>query len=236
VTLCSKKKRGGLGPLGVRLAVALLLLLPALLLAQAAQRNRTLVISGHTGELTVREMDGRSYVEIEALARLTNGSLTFSGNRIVMTLPVFSPDTQPTATLTDQHSSTGFTKEFLRAAIEQMSAVREWRGTLINAVQRGFPITDDWMNGLSNEAQHLLKLASVAASSEDDRKAVQLLTNEFNNMKKLSDRFLEANKARTYVPPNAFDNDPLDQRILNCAHSLSAMAANNQFVDEGYCH
>jgi hypothetical protein len=87
VTLCSKKKRGGLGPLGVRLAVALLLLLPALLLAQAAQRNRTLVISGHTGELTVREMDGRSYVEIEALARLTNGSLTFSGNRIVMTLP-----------------------------------------------------------------------------------------------------------------------------------------------------
>jgi hypothetical protein len=86
-----------------------------------------------------------------------------------------------------------------------------------------------------NEAQHHLKLISVAASSEDDRKAVQLLTNEFNNMKKLSDRFVEANKSRTYVSPNALDNDPLHQRILNCAHSLSAMAANNQFVDHGYC-
>jgi len=76
----------------------------------------------------------------------------------------------------------------------------------------------------------------VAASSEDDRKALQLLTNEFTNMKKLSDRFVEANKSRIYVAPNTLDNDPLDQKILNCAHSLAQMAANNQFVDEGFCH
>jgi hypothetical protein len=181
-------------------------------------------------------MNGHSYVEIEALARLANASLTSSGDRIVLTLPGFSSDAQPKATLTNQPSSTGFTKEFLKAAIEQMTAVREWRSTLINAVQRGFPVTGDWMNGLSNEAQYHLKLVSVAASSEDDRKALQLLTNELNNMKTLSDRFVEANKSRTYVAPNALDNDPLDQRILNCAHSLSAMAANNQFVDEGFCH
>lgn len=236
VTSGSKRSDRGFERLGVRLTLVLLLLLPTLLLVQAAQRNRTLVISGHTGELTVREMDGHSYVEIEALARLTNGSLTSSGNRMVLTLPGFSSDAQPTATLTDQPSSTGFTKEFLKAAIEQMSAVREWRSTLINAVQRGFPVTEEWMNSLSNEAQHQLKYVSVAASSEDDRKALQLLTNEFNNMKKLSARFVESNKSRTYVSPNALDNDPLDQRILNCAHSLSAMAANNQFVDDGFCH
>jgi hypothetical protein len=218
------------------MTLALLLLLPALMLVQAAQRNRTLVISGHTGELAVREMDGHSYVEIQALAQLTNGSLSSNGNRIVLTLPGFSSGAQPSTPLANQPSSTGFTKEFLTAAIEQMSAVREWRGTLISAVQRGFPVTGDWMNGLSNDAQRHLKLVSVAASSEDDRKAVQLLTNEFNNMKKLSDRFVEANKSRTYVPPNALDNDPLDQRILNCSHSLSAMAANNQFVDESFCH
>jgi hypothetical protein len=236
VTSGSKRSRRGFEPLGVRLTLVLLLLLSTLLLVQAAQKNRTLVISGHTEELTVREMDGHSYVEIEAVARLTNGSLTFSGTRIVLTLPGFSSNAQPTATSTNQPSSTGFTKEFLRAAIEQMSAVREWPSTLINAVQRGFPVTGEWMNGLSNEAQYHLKLVSVAASSEDDRKALQLLTNEFNNMKKLSDRFVDANKSRIYASPNALDNDPLDQRILNCAHSLSAMAANNQFVDEGFCH
>jgi len=218
------------------MTLALLLFLPIILLAQAAQRNRTLVISGHTGELAVREMDGRSYVEIEALAQLINGSLTFSGNRIALTLPESSTGAQATTAPTNQPLSTGFTKPFLTAAIEQMSAVREWRSALINAVQRGFPVTSDWMNGLSDEARRHLKLVTVAAYSEDDRKAVQLLTNEFNNMKKLSDRFVEANKSRTYVPPNALDNDALDQSILYCSHSLSAMAANNQFVDEGFCH
>jgi hypothetical protein len=28
----------------------------------------------------------------------------------------------------------------------------------------------------------------------------------------------------------------LDQSILNCAHSLAAMAANGQFVDDASCH
>jgi len=218
------------------LLVIPLLLFPTLLLLQAAQRNRTLVISGHTGELAVREMDGHAYVEIEALARLANASLTLSGDRMVLTLPESGSEAQPTGTSANQPSVTGFTKEFLRAAIEQMSAVREWRSTLINAIRRGFPVTEDWMNSLSNEAQYHLKFVTVAASSEDDRKALQLLTNEFTNMKKLSDRFVEANKSRIYVAPNTLDNDPLDQKILNCAHSLAQMAANNQFVDEGFCH
>jgi len=233
VTPGSKRSRKGVKPLAAALLVVLLSLFLTLLFVEGAQTNRTLVISGHTGELAVKEMNGHSYVEIDALARLTNATLAFSGNRIVLTLPGGSSDAQATAT---QPSATGFTKDFLRAAIEQMSAVREWRSTLINAIQRGFPVTGDWMNALSTEAQYHLRLVSVAASSEDDRKALQLLTNEFNNMKKLSDRFVEANKSRVYVPPNTLDNDPLDQRILNCARSLSAMAANNQFVDEGFCH
>ena len=236
MTSGAKRRAGNSKSPGLRVTLALSLLLPTLLLAQTAQRSRTLVISGHTGELAVRELDGHSYVEIAALAQLTNGSLTFSGNQMVLTLPESSSGAQATTTMTNQPSSTGFTKQFLTAAIEQMSAVREWRSALVSAVQRGFPVTADWMNGLSDEARRHLKLVSVAASSEDDRKAVQLLTNEFNNMKKLSDRFVEANKSRSYVPTNALDNDALDQRILNCSHSLSAIAANNQFVDEGFCH
>jgi hypothetical protein len=55
-------------------------------------------------------------------------------------------------------------------------------------------------------------------------------------MKALTDRFLAANRSRTYIPTHALDNDPLDQRILNCGHALAAMAANNQFVDDASCH
>jgi hypothetical protein len=196
--------------------------------AHAAQANRTFTVAGHSGEIPVADIGGRSYVEIEALTRLANGSLSFSGNQITMTLPTSNAHASTTST-------TGFTKEFLTAAIEQMSVIREWRSTLISAVQRGFPVTNDWMTGFSERAQHNLRLVSVAASTESDKNALRLLTNEFNNMKQLSNRFVEANKSRIYVHTDALENDPLDRRILNCGHSLAAMASSGQFVDDGAC-
>ena len=200
----------------------------ALALTHAAQQSRTFTVTGHSGEIPVTEIGGRSYVEIEALTRLANGSLSFRGSQIVLTLAPSNANT----TIAAQ----GFTKEFLRAGIEQMSVIREWRSTLISAVQRGFPITDDWMTSFSDRALHNLRLVSLAASTESDKNAFQLLTNEFNNMKQLSDRFVDANRSRTYVRTDSLENDPLDRRILNCGHSLAAMAASGQFADDGSCH
>lgn len=201
----------------------------------AAPQNRTLVLTGHPGELSVKEIDGRYYVDVEELMRLANGSLSFRRNQIVLTLSA-PPITAPTSnSAANQSTASGFSREFLRAAIEEMSIIREWRSSLINAIRQGNPVTEDWVATFRGQAQQNLRLVSVAASNESDRNALQLLTNEFNNIKKLSDRFVEANKSRTYVSPNALDNDPLDRKILSCAHSLAAMAANNQFVDDGSC-
>lgn len=202
--------------------------LSVLVFTHAAQQNRTFTVAGRYGEIPVAEMDGRSYVEIEALARLANGSLSFRSNQIVLTLPPSNASKSTT-------DARGLTSEFLRAGIEQMSVIREWRSALISAVQRGYPITDDWMTSFSNRAQHNLRLVSLAASTESDKNAFQLLTNEFNNMKQLSDRFVDANKSRTYIRTDALENDPLDRRILNCGHSLAVMAASGQFADDGSC-
>jgi hypothetical protein len=206
--------------------------LPVLALTLAGQQNRTLIVTGHSGEATVAEMGGHSYVEIEALARLVSGSLKFNGNQIILTLP----GSAASASATTQASSAGFTKDFLKAGIEEMAVIREWRVTLRNAVQRGYPITEDWVGAFQARAEQSLRLVSLAATTESDKSAFQLLTNEFNNMKSLSGRFLEANKSRTYVAPESLDNDPLDQRILNCARGLAAMAASGQFTDDGSCH
>ncbi len=208
--------------------------LPILALAQAAQ-NRTLVVTGHPGELPLVEMGGRAYVDLEILTRFVNGSLSFNGNQIVLTLPSSNSSLPAASASTNPPPAPGFSKDFLRAGIEQMSVIREWRSTLISAVQQGFPITENWMKGFNDQAQHNLRLVSVAASTESDRSALQLLSKELNNMKRLSDRFVDANKSQTYVAPNALDNDPLDKKILNCAHSLASMAASNQFTDDGSC-
>jgi len=165
--------------------------LPILGMALAAQPQRTLLVSGHSGELAVMEMGGRSYVEIEALARLANGSVSFNGNQIVLTLPAPAGNTPATTSVPSQSVPVGFTKEFIRAGIEEMSVIREWRSTLTNAVQRGYPVTEDWIAGFRERARKSLGLVAVAASTESDRSGLQLLTNVFNNMNKLSDRFLE---------------------------------------------
>ena len=225
---------------GSRLAILLTFLFFSSLLAfvrlHATPENRTLVIAGHPGELTVTEMGGRYLVDVEALTRLANGSLSFRGNQIVLTLPTAGASTSQANLDTGQSEASGFSKEFVKAAIEEMAEIREWRSALRNAIRQGHPVLEDWMGTFHAQARQNLRLVSVAVSTESDRSAFQLLTNEFNNMKKLSDRFVEANRSRTYVPPNALDNDPLDQKILNCAHSLAAMASNNQFGDDGSCH
>ena len=55
-------------------------------------------------------------------------------------------------------------------------------------------------------------------------------------MQQLSDKMVSARKNMTYIAPDALANDPLDKKIVNCAHSLAAMAASGQFHDDGSCH
>jgi hypothetical protein len=175
---------------------------------------------------------GKSYVELEALARLTHGSLSFNGNQVTLTLPGSGANTATTIA----GDKSEFSKEFLRAGIEEMGMIREWRIALTNGVQNGMPIGDDWMAVYREPSLQNLRLASVAASTDADRSAYQLLSNEYDNMKKLSDRFVAAHTAQNYLPPDSLKSDPLDQQILNCARSLAAMAASGQFVDDGSCH
>jgi hypothetical protein len=208
----------------------------ALVMVHAAPQNRTLVVTGHPGELPVVEMGGHLYVNLEALTRLANGSLSFKGNQVVLTLP--APGAKPPATNLEpsQPGTSGFSKDFLKAGIEEMEVIREWRSTLKNAIGQGFPVTENWVDNYRARAEQSLRLVSLALSTDYDRSAFELLTNEFRNMRKLSDRLVEAGKGRVYISPKSLDDDPLDQKILKCARSLATMVANNQFVDDGSCH
>ncbi len=52
-----------------------------------AQQTSSLSIAGLQGSARVIQVDGRNYVEVESLARLSQGSLSFNGSQIVLTLP-----------------------------------------------------------------------------------------------------------------------------------------------------
>jgi hypothetical protein len=74
-----------------------LLVSPGLAWSQAAQQNLTLVVTGQPGEIPIVQMNGKSYVDVEALARLTNSSLSVNGNHFILTPQGSTPSTTPAA-------------------------------------------------------------------------------------------------------------------------------------------
>jgi hypothetical protein len=226
---------------------ALLLVVTGIALAQDANQSRTLIVNGQSAIVPVIQVNGRSYVDLEALARAANGSLSFSGNMIALTLPgspANSPTNSPANTSTTlapvpataPASNPGFSQAFLTAGIEQMSTLREWHAALAAAIQNGTPVDAGWLAPYRDQAATNLRLASVAIQTNSDRRAFQLLTNEFQNMAKLADRYIAKRANLSYISPDALQNDDLNQRIVACGHSLGAMAASGQFVDDGSCN
>jgi hypothetical protein len=212
-----------------------LLFVPGLARSQAVQ-SRTLILNGQSGPVKIVEIDGRSYVDLESLARIANGTLRFSKNQITLTLPNSAAGREPAAAPSRVPANTGFSKEFLRASIEEMAVIREWRSALVNSIENNFPIQEDWVERYRGQASASLGLASVAASTGSDRSAVQLLSNEFDNMGVLSVQLLAERKSMQFVSPELLKDDPLNQKILSCARSLASMAAGGQFVDDASCH
>jgi hypothetical protein len=190
--------------------------------SQAVEQSRTLVINGQSGQVSVLQMNGRSFVDLAALAQLANGTLGFHGDQIVLSLPASAANVPAKAPSASQPSNSAFSKDFMTAGIETMSVIREWRSALANAIQNGYPVSANWVESYRAKAAQSLRLA-----------------NELDNMQKWSDKILKAYKdmnAAKYMSPDALNNDPLFQKILNCAHSLAAMSASGQFQDDGSCH
>jgi hypothetical protein len=213
--------------------LAVLLILPIAATAQAPQQAATLAIAGQPERASLVQINGKSYVDVESLARITHGSIRFQGNQTILTLPGSASTTvQPVQT----NKPPQLSENFLRAEIEELTAIREWRVAIVTAVQTNNPVTENWVGGLRRSAESKLTLATAAATTDPDRNAVALLHNEYTNMQQMSDQFLAMHSKSSYSAPDSFDNNPLDQNILSCAHGLASMAATKQFQDEATCH
>jgi hypothetical protein len=207
-------------------------------LVQAAQQGTVLVLNGYSGTVPVMQVNGKNYVNVEALARVTNGSMSFNGNQIVLTLPAAgsgggaaaSQQAPPAAS-----QNTGFSKEFLTAAIEEMSTLREWHSALATAIANGFPVTGELVAPYQAQAATNLRLMQVAVSTQSDQGAAQLISNAYQKMKQLSDKYVAKRANLEFVGPDALKNDPLDQSLITCGKSLRSMAGSGQFVDDGTC-
>jgi hypothetical protein len=213
--------------------LGLLLAAPAAVRPQTPLQSTTLSIAGQSGDAPVVQANGKSYVDIDSLARITHGSLKFQGSQIILTLPGAS--SASAASASPPQKIPQISQAFSSAEIEAVTQIREWRAALVNAIENNYPVTDSWVARLRRSAESKVQLAISAVSTDPDRQTAQLLQNELTNMQQMSDQFVAMHTKANYIPPDSFEHNALDDKILGCERALAAMAATKQFQDEISC-
>jgi hypothetical protein len=222
--------------LGVVLSLTAAVSAPEIASAQSAP-DKALVLNGKTLEAKVRQIDGRSYVDIEALAQATNGAVTVESNRVVLTIPV--PDSSAARGITSARPTDGISRNFASAAIAEVAEMREWRGAIGTMITYGLAVSKAWAQDYHERVAEGLRQTTLAASTDADRNALQLLENESVSLTGWANDVLAArqalNGAKT-VDPNSLQNDPVLVKITSCSRFLNAMLVSGALSDDGSCH
>jgi len=207
---------------------------------QIAIQNKSLVVNGRAGKVSVLVLSGRTFVDLQELADVSGGALTIQGGQLIVKLPSPNESSSPSASASsEQTDTTALSRDFMKAGIEEINLLREWASPLANAIQNGYPISDAWVAAYRGKASNGLHLASATVSTSGDQNAYQLLSKEFSNVSGWSEHLVEAfksmNAAQYSTSDTALREDPMSQKIVSCAHSLASMLANGVFQDDGSC-
>ncbi len=214
------------------------LLMVAMAMAQSKDEREVLSVQGYQGPASVIRYQGRVLVDVQDLARITNGSLSFEKNKIILTLP--GPDG---STSSEAHAPS-FSRPFIKAAIESMASIREWGGILQVIVQNGYPVekttAGNTIAAYQSRAADSVALASTVASTDSDYRGLELLRNEFNHVQAWSDAFVNARSAMSAVnltmSESPFKEDQEAQKLVACGQFLAQMFASGSFEDDAVCH
>ena len=208
------------------------LLLAGMLLAQRAPDKR-LFINGKSTNVVVLQVDGRSYIDVETVAQITNGSVKFGPNQVALTIPNTDFDAG-----SQQDSARLLSKDFASSAISTVAEMKEWKGTLGTLVKFGLAVDDSWAQVYHERVQESLQQTGIAASTNADRSALQLLNNQFANLAKWESVVIaerqNLNGART-VAPDSLQNDPVLAKFSNCGRFLIGMLGSGIFADNPSC-
>jgi hypothetical protein len=215
---------------------AAMCLTSALATGQSELHTRTLVVNGQSGKAVVYRIDHEWFVDLETLARIANGSVVFHGDQIVLTVP------QSGQTTAENHvvsATEGMSKDFMTAAIQDLSVIKTWYTTMAQAIQRGVPGDGSQMVVFHDRAAEGLRLASVHVSSRSDKDALLLLTNHFNQVDRWKTKLVDARRtmstANYSITPESLKKDPDYQSIESCDHSLATIFSTGQYEHSDSC-
>jgi hypothetical protein len=214
--------------------IGLVFLFAGLLWAQRGP-DKKLEVNGRTMDSPILQIGGRSYVDLETLAQITNGVIAVQPDRVVLTIPTA---TAPSAARPSPPPD-ALSREFAREAIGLLAEMREWRGAIGTPRSYNVPFTGTWPQDYHDRVETDLQRVAVAAVTPGDQQALQLLKNEFDNLSNWADsliaerQYLNATKT---VDPNVTQNDQALAKLSACSNFLSSMLVSGTFSDDASCH
>jgi hypothetical protein len=217
-------------------ALALSLMFAGAAFAQNAPEKKVLVVNGRTATGAVVQIDGHSYVDVETFARIMNSKVSFEPGRVIFTVPVAEAGAKP------ERTAPGLSKDFAKAGIFQLAEMREWKAAIASAIRSGVAGGNwlgPWLNDYRVRAGGSLSQTTLAAKTESDQQALQLLKNEFTYLGEWDSNTqatIHSLNAEQTINPAAAQNDPLLAKISECGNFLTAMLVGGEFADGPSCH
>jgi len=195
--------------------------------AQTSNAER-LQVKDHAGNVPVARVNGRRFVDLEALARTTNSSLICEGNSCVLTLARPASAPAPEA----KPAENGFSRPFMAAAIEALASMREWGSTVAFSVRNSYQLGAS-VNAYRENAEAKVRLAGVKVANADDRRGMELLAKELDSVRAWSEQLIaqqkSLNTANLAMSQEGFESDETYQGLVRCGHYLADMLGAGAF-------
>ena len=139
----------------------------------------------------------------------------------------------------DPPSKEVLSRDFAAAGLRATTLLREWQRGIASNIQIHLPLCEPCIAVDSDQAADALRLATLAASTDADRAALQQILNLFENFRRWSDALVEGNRnwdlGRYYMSPTALTDDPVFKKSEQCARFLAPMLASGQLAEDRSC-
>jgi hypothetical protein len=216
-----------------------ILLFAGILLAQNTP-DRALIVNGRSAGMVV-QLDGHAYVDVETVARFTNGSVTLEPSRVVLTFPPPVTSSAPSVGLAPLPPAPppGLSRNFASLAIGELAEMREWRGAVGTILTYGVPVAGTWPQDYHDRVEANLAQVGIAVTTAADQDALQLLQNEFSNLARWANDIVttrQSMNATNTVRPDTIQSDQTLAKISDCSRFLNSMLVSGSFADDQSCH
>ncbi len=216
--------------------VALSLMFAGAAFAENTPQKKQLVVNGRTADGAVVQIDGHSYVDVDTFARIMNAAVRVEPGRVILTVPAAEAEAKV------ERTAPGLSKDFAKAGVSQLAEMREWKAAIASAIRSGVAGGNwlgPWLHDYRIRAEGSQSRTSLAAKTESDQQALQLLKNELTSLAEWDSStqatILSLNGEQT-VNPAVAQNDPLLMKISECGNFLDTMLVGGEFADSPSCH